>query len=175
MIALPILLVLIIGAIILINNRNSETVSVAPSIQPYTPTPDERAMAANPMGAPVTPGQPGAASGGAGAPMMLPGSSGTSGSAASNQDTAWLIGRWQNKATDYYLFNQNGTGIQNTVSGKLAKGTFLWALLPKVIVLYADSDPPKKMAINRGSDDNSLYIRDESGHFVLYLRTPNSP
>lgn len=173
MIGVPILLVLIVGAIIFLNNRSAEPVAVAPSIPPDMSAPGQQPMAPNPIGIPISPGQP--ASGGGGSAMVLPGNSGNSSPAAPNQDSSWLIGRWQNKATDFYLFNQNGTGQQNTVSGKLAKGKFLWALLPKEIVLYADSDPPKKMPITRGSDDKSLYIRDDSGHFVLYLRTPGGP
>ncbi len=155
LIAIPIVLVLVLGAVFFANSLNQGG-------EASTPPPVTAPTVAEPAAPSPMPH---------GSPIVLSGSAGAAGSAGSNPSTAWLIGRWQSKSTDFYVFNENGTGYRGSISGKQEKESFLWVLVQKQLVLYADAEKPEKLAFSQGSDDATMYLRDMSGRYVQYART----
>ena len=161
LIAIPIVLLFVLGAVFFANSLN-QSADTAPAPQALT-VPDTTM----PVVAPPVPH---------GSPLVL--SEGTGGSASttdSNPSIAWLVGRWQNKATDYYVFNDNGTGYRGSSGGKQAKGSFLWVLNQKQLVLYADAAAPEKLAFSQGNDDSTMYLRGSDDRYVQYARAKTSP
>ena len=160
LIAIPIVLIFVLGAVFFANslNQSSDTTSAAPAVT----TPETTV----PVAAPPIPH---------GSPLVLSGGSGSSANTTeSNPNTAWLVGRWQNKSTDYYVFNDNGTGYRGSSGGKQAKGSFLWVLIQKQLVLYADAAPPEKLAFSQGSDESTMFLRGTDGRYVQYVRAKTS-
>ena len=158
LIAIPIVLVIVLGAVFFANNLNQGSETAPPTV-PATAA----ALPAAPPAAPVPHGSP----------LVLPGNSSAAagGSAPDvNPNTAWLVGRWQSKSTDFYVFNENGTGFRGSVSGSQAKGSFLWVLVQKQLVLYADAEKPEKLAFSQGSDDKTMFLRGTDGRYVQYAR-----
>jgi len=155
LIAIPVVLVLVLGAIFFANSLNQGGEASAP------PPP-----MMSPMTEPAGPAQTTH-----GSPLVLPASPGSAGNTGSAPNTTWLIGRWQNKSTDFYVFNENGTGNRGSISGKQPTGSFSWILAQKQIVLYTDAGKPEKLAFSQGSDDNTMYLRITDGHYVQYTRT----
>ena len=161
LIAIPIVLLFVLGAVFFANSLN-QSADTAPA-PPALTVPDTTM----PVVAPPVPH---------GSPLVL--SEGTGGSASttdSNPSIAWLVGRWQNKATDYYVFNDNGTGYRGSSGGKQAKGSFLWVLNQKQLVLYADAAAPEKLAFSQGNDDSTMYLRGSDDRYVQYARAKTSP
>ena len=155
LIAIPIVLVLVLGAVFFANSLNQGGDASTP--------PPAAAPAVAELAAPAPMPH--------GSPLVLSGSAGAAGSTGSNPSTAWLIGRWQSKSTDFYVFNENGTGYRGSISGKQEKESFLWVLVQKQLVLYADAEKPEKLAFSQGSDDATMYLRDTNGRYVQYTRT----
>lgn len=161
LIAIPIVLLFVLGAVFFANslNQSADTVPAPPALTVPTST--------IPATAPPVPH---------GSPLVLSGGSGTAAnSTETNPNVAWLIGRWQSTSTDYYVFNDNGTGYRGSSGGKLAKGSFLWVLNQKQLVLYVDSATPEKLAFSRGSDDATMYLRGTNGRYVQFMRAKTSP
>ena len=161
LIAIPIVLLFVLGAVFFANSLN-QSADTAPAT-PALIVPDTTM----PVVAPPVPH---------GSPLILSGGTGGSASTTdSNPNIAWLVGRWQNKATDYYVFNDNGTGYRGSSGGKQAKGSFLWVLNQKQLVLYADAAAPEKLAFSQGNDDSTMYLRGSDDRYVQYARAKTSP
>ena len=161
LIAIPIVLLFVLGAVFFANslNQSADTATATPAL-----TVPDTTM---PVVAPPVPH---------GSPLILSGGTGGSASTTdSNPNIAWLVGRWQNKATDYYVFNDNGTGYRGSSGGKQAKGSFLWVLNQKQLVLYADAAAPEKLAFSQGNDDSTMYLRGSDDRYVQYARAKTSP
>lgn len=161
LIAIPIVLLFVLGAVFFANslNQSADTAPAAPAL-----TVPDTTM---PVVAPPVPH---------GSPLVLSGGSVSSASTTdSNPNIAWLVGRWQNPSTDYYVFNENGTGYRGSSGGKQAKGSFLWVLIQKQLVLYADAAPPEKLAFSKGSDEATMFLRGTDGRYVQYTRSKTSP
>ncbi len=161
LIAIPIVLLFVLGAVFFANSLN-QSADTAPATPALT-VPDTTM----PVVAPPVPH---------GSPLVLSGGSVSSaGTTDSNPNIAWLVGRWQNPSTDYYVFNENGTGYRGSSGGKQAKGSFLWVLIQKQLVLYADAAPPEKLAFSKGSDEATMFLRGNDGRYVQYSRSKTSP
>ena len=161
LIAIPIVLVLVLGAVFFANSLNQSTDSAAaPTATPEVMAPIAAPPAAEPQGSPL---------------VLSGGTNSATNTTDSNPNIAWLVGRWQNKSTDYYVFNDNGTGYRGSSGGKQAKGSFLWVLEQKQLVLYADTATPEKLAFSQGSDDNSMYLRGNDGRYMQFAREKTSP
>lgn len=161
LIAIPIVLVLVLGAVFFANslNQSADTAASTPAVtiaEPAVPIP----------ASPVPHGSPLILSGGAG---------GSTSTTDSNPNIAWLVGRWQNQSTDYYVFNENGSGNRGSSVGKQAKSSFLWVLNQKQLVLYADPAPPEKLAFSQGNDDATMFLRGTDGQYIQYARAKTSP
>ena len=161
LIAIPIVLLFVLGAVFFANSLN-QSADTAPA-PPALTVPDTTI----PVVAPPVPH---------GSPLVLSGGSGTaSNTTETNPNIAWLVGRWQNKATDYYVFDDNGNGNRGSSGGKLAKGSFLWVLNQKQLVLYTDATTAEKLAFSQGSDDATMYLRGSDDRYVQYTRAKTSP
>ena len=150
LIAIPIVLALVLGVVFFTRSldQGSEVVP-APSLSPPAATP---IAAPTPVSSAVTL-QGGAASSQPGSNMAK-----------------WLAGRWQAKSSDYYVFNDNGTGSRGSITGKLADGTFVWVMAQNQITLYL-ADKQEKLALSPGTDDSTLFLRGDDGRYVQYVRT----
>lgn len=148
LIALPFVLLLVVVGYLVSRNLDggADTASTAlPVLAPLPPTP---------------------APGPVGSPTVLPG--GTT-AAADDTRVKWLAGRWQSKNTDYYVFNENGSGSQGSVSGKLSTQDFLWRIVGSNLMLYgAPKDQEVRFSV--GPDDSTVYLRDSSGKAIQFTR-----
>ena len=154
LIAIPLVLALILGVVFFVSSMNQEPAALLPA--PAAP------MAAIP--APVTPG----------APVTLLGGQSFSraGSAGSSAVSKWLIGRWQAKTTNYYVLNEDGTGLGGSVTGKQAPETFRWVLVQNQLLLT--NDKQQKLVVSKGAGGNSIFLRGDDGQYVEYARVKAS-
>lgn len=149
-IAVPLALVLVLGVVFFVNSLNGDTDTPQPL---STPGP----VAAPPDSTPAAPGDP----------LFLSG--GQSFSRAGNfAVTKWLVGRWQAKTTDYYVFNDDGTGLGGTVTGKLTPETFRWVLVQNQLILTGDKQ--QKLVLGKGAGDSSILLRGADGRYVEFSR-----
>ncbi len=150
LIALPIVLVLVLGVVLFTRSldQSSEAVPAPPSSSPVV--------------APIA------------APTPVSSAVTLQGGAASSQPGSnmakWLAGRWQAKSSDYYVFNDNGTGSRGSITGKLAGNTFVWVMAQNQITLYL-ADKQEKLALSPGPDDSTLFLRGDDGRYVQFVRT----
>ena len=153
MIAFPIVLVVVLGAVFFAHSLESG--------QDTAPTPMP-APVSTPVDIPVSPGAPAAP------PYTL---NGAGASAGTDEDprTRRMVGRWESKNLDFYLFNGNKTGTRGSLTGKGPQGTFLWALVQNHLILYADKQ--EKLTYSRGPDDDTMFLRVANGKYVQYART----
>lgn len=154
LIALPVVLVLVLGVVFFTRSLDqSSGTSPAPATSPPVTAP---------IATPVA------------APTPVSGAVSLQGGGASSQSGSsmakWLAGRWQAKSSDYYVFNDNGTGSRGTLTGKLASDSFVWVMSQSQITLYL-ADKQEKLALSPGTDDSTLFLRGEDGRYVQFVRT----
>lgn len=155
LIAFPIVLVLVLGSVFFARSLNAGQDS-APVPRP-APTPVPA-----PIATPTAPAAPAAP------PYVLNGAVASSG-AAGDPNTKRMVGRWESKKLDFYVFNENGTGTRGSLTGKGPQGTFLWTLVQNHLILYADKQ--EKLAYSLGPDEDTMFLRGEDGKYVQYSRT----
>ncbi len=80
-----------------------------------------------------------------------------------------MVGRWESKAHDFYVFNANKTGAHGSLTGKGPQGAFLWTLAQNRLIL--DADKQEKLTYRRGPDEDTISLRVAGGKYVQYTRT----
>lgn len=149
LIGLPILIALVLGGVFLVRGLDSDSEAPPAPSAPTAPPPAPPAPAA-----PVS-------------PTTLNGSMNGSGDAVDPKAKV-LIGRWQNKKTDFYVFNGNGTGYRGSTAGQQPQEAFVWVLTQNQLTLYADKK--EKLALTPGPTEDTIYLRDEAGRYIQYAK-----
>lgn len=151
LIAIPVILVLVLVVVFFTQNLDKgSAITPVPSL-------DTTPAATPPPPSSAPPGNP----------LLLPGN--TSSGSGGDATTKWLVGRWQAKTTDFYVFNSDNSGFRGSVTGKQPKATFQWALVQNQLILYADKQ--EKLIFSPGPDDGTMFLRGEDGKYVEYART----
>ena len=149
LIVFPIVLVLVLGSVYFVS-----TLSTGQDIAPVAPVVQAPATMPPPP-APV------------GSPTYLQGGPNTT-SAGNDPRTKMLVGRWQAKSGDYYVFNGDGTGSRGSGANQQNSQSFLWGLVQNRLMLYRDKN--EMLRFNPGPDDDTIYLGAETGHYVQYAR-----
>lgn len=153
LIAAPIVLVFVLGAVFFARSLES-----GPDTAPA------------PMPAPVsTPANASTPSGALAAPPYILNGAGASTGAEADAHARRLVGRWESKKLDYFVFNENRTGTRGSAVGGGPAGTFLWTLAQNRLILYADKQ--EKLTYTQGPDGDTMFLRIEGGKYVQYTRT----
>ncbi len=155
LIGIPIVLVLVLGAVFFTRNldQGSDASSAPlPPVSAPAPAPSAPLPAPTPISPPITLSGGGTSSGDNSGPAKF------------------LVGRWQAKSSDFYVFNDNSTGSRGSISGKQPKSVFVWVLAQNQLTLYTDNKP-EKLVYSPGADDDSMFLRGEDGRYVEYKRT----
>lgn len=155
LIAIPVVLALILGVVFFVSSMNQE-----PSVSPPSPASSPSIK----VSAPVTPG----------APITLTGGQSFSrpGIAGSSTVSKWLVGRWQARTTDYYVLNEDGTGLGGSLTGKQTPETFSWVLVQNQLLL--NSNKQEKLVVSKGAGGNSIFVRGDNGRYVEYAKVKSS-
>ena len=91
---------------------------------------------------------------------------GTTPSSTSTSNEGLLVGHWQSKNMDLYVFNADGTGSRGSGQGK--SESFTWVVTDNELIINARKE--ERMAYNPGPDNNSLSLRLPSGRWVQFQR-----
>lgn len=159
LIAFPIVLVLVLGGVFFARSLDPGQDTAPVPMPAPTPISATTNIGADTPTAPAAPAAP---------PYVLNGtvsSTGTDG----DPKTRRLVGRWESKNLDFYVFNENGTGTRGSLTGKGPQGTFLWTLVQSHLILYADKQD--KLAYSQGPDEDTMFLRGVDGKYVQYSRT----
>lgn len=147
--AFPIVLVLVLGGVYFAGTLNSQSEAVSTP----APAPPAPVVAAAPV--PV------------GSPVYLQGGA-NSNSADTDARTKLLVGRWEAKSLDFYVFKENGTGSRGNVSDQSKDEPFGWGLVQNRLMLYMDNN--EMLRFNPGPDDDTIFLGPQTGHYVQYHR-----
>lgn len=153
LIAAPIVLILVLGAVFFARSLESGS-DTAPT----------------PLAVPVSaPADTSTSSGAPAAPPYVLGGAGASAGADADPRARRMVGRWESKKLDFYVFNENMSGTRGSVTGSGSQGTFLWTLAQNHLILYADKQ--EKLTYTQGPDQDTMFLRAEGGKYVQYERT----
>ncbi len=155
LIAFPIVLVLVLGAVFFAHSLDSGPDSAPAPLPAIAPI-------ATPAVTPTSSGTPNAP------PYVLNGTVATTGA---NEDprNRRMVGRWESKQLDFYVFNENKTGTRGSLTGKGPQGTFLWTLVQNHLILYGDKQ--EQLTYSKGPDEDTIFLRGAGGKYVQYVRT----
>lgn len=151
LIALPLVLLLVLGAVFYANSLyvGSDTLPVSlPIVRSSVPT----AIPAAPVGTPT----------------VLQGG-GSSSSTSQDPRADLLAGRWVARSGEFYLFNSNGTGSHGNPVQQKPDQSFLWGLSQNRLMLYEDQNVP--LRFNQGPDNSTIFLAAPSGHYVQFSRS----
>ena len=152
LIAAPIVFVFVLGAVFFARSLESGP-DTAPAPMPAAVSVPTNTV--TPSGAPAVP------------PYILNGA-GASAGAEADPHARHLVGRWESKKLDYFVFNENMTGTRGSATGGGPVGTFLWTLAQNRLILYADKQ--EKLTYTRGPDGDTIFLRMKGGKYVQYMR-----
>ena len=152
LIAAPIVFVFVLGAVFFGRSLESGP-DTAPAPMPAVVSVPTNTV--TPSGAPAVP------------PYILNGA-GASAGAEADPHARHLVGRWESKKLDYFVFNENMTGTRGSATGGGPVGTFLWTLAQSRLILYADKQ--EKLTYTRGPDGDTIFLRMKGGKYVQYMR-----
>lgn len=155
LVAFPIVLLLVLGTVYFANSLNTDADN-----PPVSPPPASSA----PGPAPVS-------SAPAAAPVLLQGGANTAVTEADAR-TKLLIGRWENKAGDFFVFSSDRTGTQGNVAQPQGDTPFSWGLVQNRLMLYREKNTP--LRFNAGPDNNTIFIAAQTGHYVQFTRKVTS-
>ena len=160
LIAFPIVLVVVLGAVFFARSLDSGQ-DTAPAPLPVIAAAPTPAVTPASSGAPAAP------------PYVLNGTVATS-TADDDPRTRRMVGRWESKNLDFYVFNENKTGIRGSLTGKGPQGTFLWTLVQNHLILHGDKE--EQLTYSKGPDEDTMFLRSASGgKYVQYTRTKTEP
>ena len=149
LIAFPVVLVLVLGGVFYANSLN------ASGDAPPAPPPTVRASVPLPP-APVT------------SPTYLQGAGNTT-DASEDPHTQKMIGHWEAKSGDYYVFNIGGTGSRGNPAKQQPEQTFLWGLVQNRVMLYMDKN--ETLRFNPGPDNDTIFLGGQTGNYVQFSRS----
>ena len=156
LVAFPIVLVVVLGAVFFAHSLESGQDTAPAPLPAIVPT-----AASTSAGTPAPP------------PYVLNGSGATTGTEADPR-ARQMVGRWESKKLDFYVFNANKTGTRGSLTGKGPQGTFLWALVQNHLILYADKQ--EQLTYSKGPDEDTMFLRGpRGGKYVQYARTKAQP
>ena len=158
LIAVPLCLILLVGSFFIIQSLNQGNNTPAAPPQVATTTPSV---------APPPPAAPGLA------PLEAsPGAGGGTSPSDANNPTQFLVGRWQSKSQNFYVFSGDGSGSRGAVSDSKNNENFTWALINNELDVHGSKD--EKLAYSPGPDHNTMFLRQANGHYEQYSRVANS-
>jgi len=152
LIAAPIVLVFVLGAVFFACSLDSGPDTAPTPVPAPIPTPADASTASGTLAAP---------------PYILNGAGASTGADA-DPHAQRLVGRWESKKLDFYVFNENKTGTRGSATGGGPSGTFLWTLARNRLILYADKQ--EKLTYTQGPDGDTMFLRAQGGKYVQYTR-----
>lgn len=156
LIAFPIVLVLVLGAVFFSHSLDSGQDTAPTPLPAIVPT-----AASTSSGTPAAP------------PYVLSGAGASTG-ADEDPRTRRMVGRWESKKLNFFVFNENKTGTRGSLTGKGPPETFLWALVRNHLILYADKQ--EQLTYSKGPDEDTMFLRGPGGgKYVQYARTKTGP
>jgi uncharacterized Zn finger protein (UPF0148 family) len=150
LIAFPVVLVLIFGSIYFVNSLNTGSEATPPPTA--APPPVSIPAASVPVGS----------------PMYLQGGTNTN-NVGDNTRAKNLVGHWESKSGDDYVFNDNGTGSRSSAANPQKDQSFLWGLVQNRLMLYMAKN--ETLRFNPGPNDNTIFLGAQTGHYIQYTRS----
>ena len=88
---------------------------------------------------------------------------------AGGPDSNSLVGRWQSKNADYYVFSGGGGGARGNQSDGRKETTFHWILADNQLILNGAKE--EHLTYSSGPDTNTIYLRSADGRYEAFVKT----